>query len=178
MQHARSAQRLHVGAAARQQGRGDDGGAPAARLPARGEPRPMYAYETEDEQGNAKMLLLNTEDWELVPVLDTEDLLADLDKIALEPELPIEGGAGGAGGEQLPVEVPATRLILDERELELIGEGLPIINGVGVCRMPACWILLSKRWGVGILNPAVERAGDVCADWRARERRHACNGHA
>ncbi len=85
------------------------------------EPKPVYLVEDQDTEGDAVVYELDPSEYELVEkVIQTDEILEDLDRVDVE---------ASTSGRQL--EVPATRLIQDADEMDLIGEGLPIINGVG-----------------------------------------------
>jgi len=76
-------------------------------------------FETEDDEGQPMRVELDPDEYEVVPkAIDTDELLADLDKLD-ERRAPTA-----------PVAVPSSRLVVDEEELDLIGDGLPIIQGV------------------------------------------------
>jgi hypothetical protein len=107
-------------------GGGDvDGAGPALAPPG---PRPVVLSEVgRDKSGAPLYELLDPDDFtELDPAPPTDDLMRDLDGIDVGG--PADVAAAAVEAEE--AEVPAMRVIDDPVELDLIGDGLPIIHGV------------------------------------------------
>jgi hypothetical protein len=123
---AAAARRGGLLARSARRGGGGDGGAPTALQPP--DPKTLYLVEAGfDEDGNPIYEPLGSEWVEAPePVMDTEELLAGLDGVDLG------GGSDDLAArlEDAEAEVPAVRTVRDPEELELIGDGLPIIHGV------------------------------------------------
>lgn len=106
-------------------------GAPQALLPP--DPPPIFIVEDgKDEQGQPVYQQLDPDLLtEFEPAFATDDLIEELDGVDLD----LGGAGGGEAGRAAAVgdeevEVPAVRLVDDPQELELIGDGLPVIHGV------------------------------------------------
>jgi len=77
-----------------------------------------------DADGNPLLQQLDMDKWTVFePAVVTEDLLRDLDGVDLSSDLEAQAEAAEA-------EVPAVRVVDDPEEMDLIGDGLPIIHGV------------------------------------------------
>ncbi|GBF96535.1 hypothetical protein Rsub_09118 [Raphidocelis subcapitata] len=88
-------------------------------------PPPLYFFDTgrKDPEGNPILKQLDPEEWtEFEPAISTDALLDGLDGVDYGSEADARASASDA-------EVPATRLIEDSEELDLVGDGLPIIHG-------------------------------------------------
>lgn len=92
-------------------------------------PTPITLIELDevDEGGQPVFGQLDSQEWKLVPkVIDTEEILEDLDKVDVEARYDTRDDV---------VEVPNTRAIVDQDEIDIMGDGLPIINGVSDAMM-------------------------------------------
>jgi hypothetical protein len=89
-------------------------------------PAEHLVYAGEDAEGRPLYSRLDPDEWtEVEAPIATSDILSELDGV--------DAGGGGAAGARAVdgnVEVPALRVVDDPRELELIGDGLPIVHGV------------------------------------------------
>lgn len=112
--------------------------------------RLMLKYASSDEENPAVYVAFDPETMDLVPkYVVTEELLDGLDGVDVASSSSSRPGAtAAAAADSDGLSVPDLRVISDEEEVGLIGEGLPIINGVSV------W---SRGWeGVGHMR------GQVC----------------
>jgi hypothetical protein len=88
----------------------------------------MLEVAPADSENPAVYVGFDPETTKLVPkYVVTEELLEGLDGVDVEPA-PAAAAVEAAAADGL--RVPDLRVITDEEELSLIGDGLPIINGV------------------------------------------------
>jgi hypothetical protein len=94
----------------------------------------MLKYASSDEENPAVYVAFDPETMELVPkYVITEELLEGLDGVDVANSTSSSRpGATAAAADEDSLSVPDLRVISDEEEVGLIGEGLPIINGVSV----------------------------------------------
>lgn len=99
--------------------------------------RVMLKYASSDEENPAVYVAFDPETMDLVPkYVVTEELLDGLDGVDLasssssRPGGATAAAAAAAADYSDSLSVPDLRVISDEEEVGLIGEGLPIINGV------------------------------------------------
>jgi hypothetical protein len=91
----------------------------------------MLQVAPADGENPAVYLAFDPETMELQPkYVVTEELLEGLDGVDLSSR-PEAAAAAAAAADGL--SVPDLRVITDEEEVSLIGEGLPIIHGVSGC---------------------------------------------
>lgn len=97
--------------------------------------RVMLKYASSDEENPAVYVAFDPETMDLVPkYVVTEELLDGLDGVDVASSSSSRPGAtaaaAAAAADSDSLSVPDLRVISDEEEVGLIGEGLPIINGV------------------------------------------------